>query len=351
MNNIYKIILVLLSFSIFACSTDDNQKGRQPIASIKSDAENTFLKINQSMTIHFTGVADQVVIYPGDYGHNYALRDSGNTGIVVNKGLFTYSYSVPGKFHVVCIASTYNTYMGENLRTDTCSFDITVVDDVTTIDKIYSNIIPNTYYATPIDDENWILCLPTKQVFNDRDVILNTTRQRLYFDIKSDSTKIFVDLPDNERELLTNYNNLNSAQKTDVNSFINTTRKRYNLSKSHVITVRSDAGTIKTVRLYCMIYPEFRTVSLNGVNGVLKRDAFDQSAQTYVFTLPRDTNISNIQINYTVDGTGVLVDSGQEISSGANVNLTSGIFTIIRKSTENANIKATSKVKFEINYI
>ena len=70
MNNIYKIILVLLSFSIFACSTDDNQKGRQPIASIKSDAENTFLKINQSMTIHFTGVADQVVIYPGDYGHN-----------------------------------------------------------------------------------------------------------------------------------------------------------------------------------------------------------------------------------------------------------------------------------------
>lgn len=101
-----------------------------------------------------------------------------------------------------------------------------------------------------------------------------------------------------------------------------------------------------------MIYPEFRTVSLNGVNGVLKRDAFDQSAQTYVFTLPRGTNISNIQINYTVDGTGVFVNSGQEISSGANVkNLTSGIFTIIRKSTENANIKATSKVKFEINYI
>ncbi len=86
-----------LTLFIIAC-TDENKKADTPIASVIVNT--TQLEINQSMEIQFTGIADQAVIYTGDKGHSYALRDSSDTGFIVNKGLFTYSYAVPGKLYV-----------------------------------------------------------------------------------------------------------------------------------------------------------------------------------------------------------------------------------------------------------
>ena len=99
-----------------ACA-NDNQEARTPQAMVEVDKQH--LEVNESMTIRFTGVADQVVVYTGDKDHQYELRDSSNTGLVVNRGVLTYSYAVPGTFHVVCVATTYDTYMGGGLKTDT----------------------------------------------------------------------------------------------------------------------------------------------------------------------------------------------------------------------------------------
>lgn len=87
------IILAMMAVMLAACS-GENQEARTPVASITVNADR--LEINQSMEIRFNGVADQVVIFTGDNGHDYDLRNESNTGFVMNKGLFTYSYSVPG---------------------------------------------------------------------------------------------------------------------------------------------------------------------------------------------------------------------------------------------------------------
>ncbi len=119
----------------FASCSDDNEPARTPVAQIT--VSKTQLKLNESMEIDFTGVADQVVVFTGDPGHDYTLRDSSNTGYVVNKGIFTYSYATPGTFHVVCVASTYASYMGSGLRHAVAEFDMTVEAGVTTIDHPY----------------------------------------------------------------------------------------------------------------------------------------------------------------------------------------------------------------------
>ena len=162
-----------------ACS-DENVESRTPVASIQYDTNKTTLKVNESLVIDFTGVADLVAIYPGDDGHRYEKRDEMETGIAVNKNHFTYSYKAPGTYHVVCVASTFDTYMGGNLKQATCSFDVTVVDDETEFTDLYTTITPNTFYANKLGDDAWVLNLPTKQVYNGKDIKVNPKNQRIY---------------------------------------------------------------------------------------------------------------------------------------------------------------------------
>ena len=71
-----------MAVMLAACS-GENQEARTPVASITVNADR--LEINQSMEIRFNGVADQVVIFTGDNGHDYDLRNESNTGFVMNK--------------------------------------------------------------------------------------------------------------------------------------------------------------------------------------------------------------------------------------------------------------------------
>ena len=98
--------------------------------------------INETMEVHFTGQAENVVIYTGDTDHNYELREQSNYGLVVNKGLFTYSYQTPGNYKVVCVATNHGD-AGSIIKTDTCSFMVRVVDDDTTIERLSA---PQVFY-------------------------------------------------------------------------------------------------------------------------------------------------------------------------------------------------------------
>ncbi len=335
-------------FSLVACD-DDNVEARQPVASLRYDASSTNLAVNQSMEVYFTGVADLVSIYTGDKGHRYEYRSEMETGVAVNKGHFTYSYSAPGVYKVVCVASTFDTYMGDNLRQDTCSFYVTVTDDIVEFEDIYTTITPNTYYATSVDDNSWVLNLPTKQVYNGRDIALNPTKQRIYYDIASDSTLVFIDLEDADKQQLANYANLTSEEKTALKGKVTSSKVRYDLSLDHEITVRSYSGTIKNYTLYCLIYPEFKSISVNGVKGVLSRDAFDQSKQTYTFTLPAGTDLTAATVEYTLDGTGQFLSGTGEVASGSTADLSASGFTIVRTSANNAKAQAVSNIEFVFN--
>lgn len=346
---LYLLLPALLAVFVVSCS-DENQEARTPVASIKFDVSSTHLAVNQSMEIWFTGTADLVSVYTGDADHRYEMRDSSETGVVVNKGYFTYSYSSPGVFHVVCVASTFDTYKGNNLKQDTCSFYVTVTDDVTKLDNIYSTITPNTYYATQLGENDWQLCLPAKQVYNNREITLNPARQRLYTEIASDSSMVFIDLSGEDKELLRNYSSLTAAQQKELKAKVNSTKLRYDLSKTHVLTVRSYLGTVVDYHLYCLIYPEFKTVSVNGVKGTLSRDAFDQSAQTYTFVLPQGTDLTQAKVEFTTNEKADFMVGGTALTSGSVADISSGTFTMVNTSPENASAKAVSKVRFVFNY-
>lgn len=324
MKHISKILYMLLLTSVagFSSCSDENEEARTPQAIV--NVSNTDLEINESMEIHFQGVADQVVVYTGDDSHDYSLREESNTGFVMNKGLFTYSYSVPGTFKVVVLATTYDTYMGNGLRTDTTSFYVRVKDDVTELEQVYSSITPNVYYASLVNESDWVMCLPTKQVYNNREVALNAKRQRLSFEIASDSSKIYVD---------------------DV---IYSSKNYYDLTQTHDIRVESDFGSVRNYKLYTMIYPEFSSVKLDGVTGKLVRDAFNQDRQVYQFTLPKGT--TNPVIEYTLDGDGTFLADGSTVATGSKIDLDNDLFTISRTNAENSAVSAVSTVRFEITY-
>ena len=315
--------IIMMGLLLVACS-DENESARTPVAS--ATISETELEINQSAQISFTGVADQVVVWPGDEGHSYANRKAGDTGFAMNKGHFSYSYSVPGEFHVVVVASTYDTYMGGSLSTDTIAFDVVVKDDVTTIDRVYSSITPNVYYAELLEESSdWVLRLPSKQVYNNREVTLKAEKQRLSFDIESDSSKIYVD---------------------DV---LWTAKTYYDLTKTHSIKVESDFGSVRDYKLYTLIYPEFTSISLNGVDGVLVRNAFNQDALTYQFTLPEGTDKRNVPLLHNIKDGDKFYINGSEIQSGATIDLTQGgNYTLVTTSPENSRIKATSNITFKI---
>lgn len=307
-----KVYIVLAACALLtAACTDENQEARTPQAKVEVDKQH--LEVNESMTIRFTGVADQVVVYTGDKDHQYELRDSSNTGLVVNRGVLTYSYAVPGTFHVVCVASTYDTYMGGGLKTDTTGLDIVVTDDVTTIDAIYATVTPNVYVAAATGDD-WVMCLPEKQLYNGREMTVNAARQRLTIEAGSDSAKVYID---GEPYVSKNY---------------------YALNADHEIKVVSGSGTEKVYRFYGMIYPEFKTLTIGGGEAVLTRSAYYQDLLTY-----RGTGTT---LEFTLDDDVRLLADGKEVASGSTIRRDAS-YTLVRTHPHNTRVVAITKVSFE----
>jgi hypothetical protein len=227
------------------------------------------------MIIDFAGsTADNIVVYPGDDRQNYELRDQSNTGLVVNKQRFTYSYQVPGEYKVVCLASTAGD-RATNLQTDTCSFTVKVIDDQTEIERISCpQIIRDEVFAEQQANDEWLMVLPRSVIYNNREQTVSLS-QRLRFYIPSDSTKVRV----------------------NGNDYSSTTA--YNLSSPIDILVKSDFGTERPYKLYTINYPRFSTFKLLGVAGTITLDAFDYSTCVINVTLPRGTDVSSLTPEFT----------------------------------------------------
>lgn len=313
------VITACIALAMGSCS-DENEPARTPVATVSVDKTN--LVINESMEIRFTGVADQVVVFTGDADHEYQEYGAGtektSTGLVVNKGLLTYSYSVPGTFHVVVIASTYDTYSGGNRQDAKYEFDVTVTDDCTTLDQVYSSITPNIYYAQLVNDQDWVLCLPSKQVYKGKEVALNAKKQRLSFDIQSDSTKVFV----------------NDAEHT--------AKAYYDFTAVNNIHVVAHSGKTRDYRLYGIIYPEFSTITIGGVKATLERDAYNQDRLTY-----KASGINGLSAEFTVDKDVQLQADGVTVTSPVQIDKNK-TYTLVRTNADNPAVKAVSQVAFVI---
>ena len=320
---IYSILGAAMLLMLASCGTEV-EPARTPVASI--DINKTTLVINESMEIHFTGVADQVVIFTGDEGRKYQDYGKGeikaNTGVVVNKGFFTYSYAVPGVFHVVVVASTYDTYSGNGLKQAKYEFDVTVDDDINTIDKIFfQSQAHNVFYANAVNDKDWVFCIPTCEVYNNKDVKTNISRRSLSFEIASDSAKVYID------------------------GEVYASRNTYNLDQNHDLKVVSYKGSTREYKLWTLRYPEFTTIAVGEAEGTLKRDAFNQDLLTYTFT---GVSGKDGLVETHEDGVEFLVN-GKAPTSDVDYSDPDNVYTLVRTDKENTAVKAVTRVKFVFN--
>lgn len=316
---------LMLLLAPFIASCDDDEAA-EPHAGMIVDK--TTLAINETMTINFEGTADQVAIYTGDESHDYELRSESNTGFVVNKGLFSYSYSAPGTYKVVCIASTYND-LAADLRQDTCSVWVNVIDDETEIRNISCpQILYDEVFAQKISDSDWVMKLPRKVKYNTASPSISLS-QRLKFYIDSDSTKVYV----------------------DGEAFGETTK--YDLSKMQEIKVVSDFGSEKDYRLYTVQYPEFDTFKINGVEGNLERNEFDYSKFVYTITLPAGTDVSSVVPEFTLagDNEAAYIGDTEQTSGVSAVDFTGPVvYRLVGISPDNVSAVAESTVTVSVDF-
>jgi hypothetical protein len=318
-------ILLSVCISCFALSCE-KQTASDPKAAI--EVNKTMLTINESMEIHFTGEAEQVVIFTGDETHNYDLREQSNTGFVVNKGLFTYAYTLPGTYRVVCVASAY-TDGAKDLKRDTCSFAVSVIDDETEIERLSCpQILYDEVFAERLPDDEWIMRLPRKVKYNTSTQTMSL-QQRLRFYIQSDSTAIFV----------------NAVKYSET--------VKYDLSSSADILVKSNFGTERHYKLHTLYYPEFETFKLAGVEGTLVRNQFDYSTFDLEITLPPSTDVSNIAPEFSLLSASekAFIDEAEQTSGVSAVDFTKDIvYRLVSALPENQEIKAVSTVNVKIKF-
>ena len=320
-NIILGICVLLLAFSC-----EEKNKTPQLVANINKD----MLTINETMIIDFNGsTADQIVVFTGDNMHEYSLRDQSNTGLVVNKNLFTYVYAVPGVYEVVCMASTAGE-MATNLQYTTTSFVVTVIDDVTEIDRLSCpQVIRDEVFAKRYPNDDWLMQLPRRVIYNDRLQNVSLTSQRLRFFIQSDSTKVFV----------------------NGSEFVST--RGYNLSTPTDVLVKSDFGTERPYKLYTIYYPEFNTFKLLGVDGTLNRNIFDYTAFEMNITLPAGTDVSNLIPEFTTFSVDekVYIGNTEQISGTSVVDFTKPVnYRLVSTLPEKAGLQAEVNVAVKINF-
>lgn len=317
------LLVAWISLFFFSCKEDTVLTPKAEI-----NVNQSQFSINESMVIHFTGIAQQVVIYTGDDSHNYELRNQSNSGLVVNKGLFTYSYATPGVYKVVCVASTY-TELATDLKKDTCSFTVTVTDDVTEISKLSCpQILYDEIFAERHENDQWLMKLPRKVKYNVSTPAISLS-QKLKFYIESDSTKVSI-----------NGAGYASATKYDLSSPLN-------------ISVKSNVGTTRLYKLYTLYYPEFATFSLAGVVGILVRNEFDYSTYILQITLPVGTDISSLVPVFTTTSTTdkAYIGDTEQVSGSTPVDFSQGVtYRIVATSADNANMTAESTVSVVISY-
>ncbi|MDR1881343.1 MAG: hypothetical protein LBR26_00985 [Prevotella sp.] len=296
---------------------------------LEASINKELLTINESMVIDFSGaIADNIVVYPGDDMQNYDLRDQSNTGLVVNKKLFTYSYRVPGVYKVTCLASTSGD-RATNLEFATCSFTVNVIDDQTEIERISCpQIIRDEVFAEKYANDEWLMVLPRSVMYNNREQNVSLS-QRLRFSIQSDSTKVSV----------------------NGNDYSATTA--YNLSSPVDILVKSNYGTERPYKLYTINYPRFNTFTLMGINGTAKLDEFNYNTYIINVTLPAGTNVSSLVPEFTtyLPSDKVYIGNTEQTSGASTVDFTKEVtYRIVSTLPDKPEMQAESTVVVKIGF-
>ena len=297
-------IIAFLACGLMMASCSD-EKATQPTAAFSVDASE--LSVNESVTVHFTGNAENVVIFPGDSGQDYELINENNTGLVVNKGLFTYAYSTPGLYKMVCVA-TNHADAGLSILSDTCSTWIRVIDDETEITKISAYpVVRDEIFATQSNESDWLMAFPRKMRYQSGNPAVTLSR-KLKFYTKSASTKVSVDGVE-----------FSAAKSYDLSKVLNITAETFNVA---------------------------------GVKGEIERDPFDYNNYVINISAPAGTDVKALKPTFTLfaDNEKVYIDDQEQISGESVVDFTNPVtYRFVTTSTVNPEITVESTCVVNIN--
>ena len=299
---------ILLLFSLlFLYSCEKEEKVIIPVAQFIVSA--TEVSVNETVTFEYTGEgAKQVVIYTGDEGHNYDLKALSNTGLVMNKGILTYSYKTPGQYKAVLLASNYDKE-GKQILFDTAEIDIRVVDNGTALRYVYlKRDVYNKEISGQITGNHILFAVPYKVRISGRDIAVNIERQRIDIAAFSDAAIITVDGEE--------------YVSTPASRLIN-----YDLTKPHVVKVISDAGDTQEHEIKALHYPIFETFSINGVQGsVAECSDFDFDKMYVTVTLPPGTDRTALVPTFgSADAEIIKIGDVEQVSGVNAVNFTNPV--------------------------
>jgi len=320
-----KLLFIFVTGCLLFASCEEEEIN-MPVASL--EVSDTEVSVNQTVTFIFTGSdAKQTVVYTGDAGHEYALREQNNSGLVMSKGLLTYSYKTPGNYKVTLIATNYDRE-GKTILEAKCEAEIIVSDTRTDLSVI--SLKKDTYTKEiqgDFIDDVILFAVPYKIRLNNRDYAVNLAAQRIDITPVSESASIWI------------------------NDEVYTATVKYDLTRQQTLKIRANSGDEQTFALRCLHFPIFEQFKINGVEGVVKYDDFSFNKTYITVTLPSATDISALTAEFaSADAQEITVNGTPQIS-GVTTNsfVNPVIYTL--KTTDAADDKLKCESVIEVNVV
>ena len=320
-----KSCFIYLLLVLLVCSCE-KEEVLNPIADFA--ISKITLSVNETVTFEYTGsISKQVVIYTGDEGHDYELKNQSNTGLVVNKGILTYSYKKPGRYKVVLVATNYDKE-GKEIIFDTAEKEVVVEDDRTDLRQIsLKRDLYNKELLGQITENMILFTVPYKIRISGRDIAADISKQRLEISALSNTAEIMVD---------------GAAYNSST---------KYDLTKPVVLEVKSASGDSKQYTIETVRYAVFEDFNINGVAGVVQYSDFNFEKTLIKVTLPVGTNVTNLTpIFSSLDTESIKIADVEQTSGQSTVNFSNPVTYTLKnwKDGHEDNIYAESKIEVSV---
>ena len=286
------ILCVSPWFLLFTSCSDDESITRPQAAFTVSAAE---VEVNQTVTFTYTGSdARQVVIFPGDEGHDYDNVNNGSTGLVMSKGIGTYAYKKAGVYRAVCVATNY----GKEGKGDLFSIAETVVtvsdDDCRLRSVTLQKDLYNKELAATVTSDHVLIALPQKVNVNNRDIAVKANAQRIAIETMSAGATL-----------------LWNGEAFDD-------KAKYDLTAENVITVTAASGLQKSYPVYLIAYPAFEQYSIAGVKGTVSFSPYNYERSFVAVTLPKGTDLTQLTPDFVSADAQTIIAGGEPQTAGTS---------------------------------
>lgn len=337
--NVFWILICL--FLLSACDPNDYASDLyvQPEASF--EIPKTDYDVFESVIFTNKGSGQYFVVYPGDKNHRYGL--SGNTGFSTNtNGTFSYSYSDPGTYTAVWVASSTNVKGEKEISID--SVTVTVVARNGGLDRFsiyniyrldeyqtgglsiyytsYGEFISPDTLICPILYSSW------------KDAAFNSIKASQYadFELSSNNAEMYwVNLLGEEIKITP------KSTASRILYFVENGKL-----KTQNFRVKTASGFISDYYMAPVMIPQFTKFSINGVDGTITRNISDFYVYDVELTLPSGTDLQGVKPEF------VVMNNDTNLLDGTNCKVTiNGIEQISGTSVVNFSNKGEAEYKID----